>query len=101
VDASGGAPVSMSADVCILSRTSASIVTLLLLWAVWGGYLAVWFGLSDPHVAFVRNSRILGGSVNVVLTMARMRVFVCLSGGRSIGTLQRLVWSLVLSKERS
>ena len=72
----GSSAASASVDVCDVSLSSASIVMFLTLKVLRCGSLAVWFGLSDPRVAFVRKSKVLESPASVVLIKAMIRVFV-------------------------
>ena len=93
MDAFGGTAASVIGIVCLWSLSLVSVVALLSLLVLWGGSLEVWFCLSDPRAALVRNSGVIGVSVAAVLIWARMNVLVCRPDGRSFGAAVGLVLS--------
>ena len=67
--------------------------SLLLLFVLFSGSLALWFWLSDARAAFGRGSKVRGVSVTAVLIVLVVGVFVCLPGGRSLGAAVDFVFS--------
>jgi hypothetical protein len=67
VDAIGGTALSVISIVCLRSLSPAFDVAFLSLLVLWGGSLTLGFCLSDPRVALVRSSGVIGVSAAAVL----------------------------------